>query len=388
VSTTSRSARLFSRLLSSSLALAVVLGSLAAVGVVLAVRLSHLSSDSNRADVVGHAQGVAMPAVSTSLGNGSGGPPTPAQLTALDASVAKVIASGRLISLAIYDVTGNRVYGRGPGPYVTAAGFLDGVLRSGPQTADVPGGVRVVLPLPPPPRPPGPAPSAPSARSAASGAPPAPLVLEVVVPFGALGGPGASALGWLLAVGVLALGVTGASLITLQRRMRHQSYQATHDQMTGLGNRTLLDEHADLLRGGAPAALLLMDLDGFKAVNDSLGHAAGDHLLCQVAGALGKRVRPADLLVRLGGDEFAVLLPGADEEVARAAAERLLGAVRATFVVHGVSVDTDGSIGVALAPRDGSTVGELLRAADLAMYAAKRGRLGVSVAPRPAHLSV
>jgi len=385
VSTTSRSARLFSRLLSSSLALAVVLGSLAAVGVVLAVRLSHLSSDRNRADVIGTAQGVAMPAVSTSLGDGSGGPPTPAQLAALDASVAKVVASGRLSSLAIYDIDGNRVYGRGPGPFVTAAGSLAAVLRSGPQAADVPGGVRVVMPLPPPARPRG---SAPAAPAAPSGAVPPPLVLEAVVPSGALGGSGASALGWLLAVGVLALGVTGASLITLQRRMRHQSYQATHDQMTGLGNRTLLEEHADLLRGGAPAALLLMDLDGFKAVNDSLGHAAGDHLLCQVAGALGKRVRPADLLVRLGGDEFAVLLPGADEVAARAAAERLLGAVRATFVVHGVPVDTDGSIGVALAPRDGTTVGELLRAADLAMYAAKRGRLGVSVAPRPAHLSV
>jgi diguanylate cyclase (GGDEF)-like protein len=184
----------------------------------------------------------------------------------------------------------------------------------------------------------------------------------------------------LLGVGLFALVVTGAALIALQRRMRQQAHHATHDPMTGLGNRTLLEHQADLVLDGTPAALLLMDLDGFKSVNDTFGHAAGDHLLGQVAAALRKRVRPEDLLVRLGGDEFAVLLPGSDEESAKAAAGRLLAAVRTRFVVHGVPIETDGSVGVALSPRDGVTLGSMLRAADFAMYEAKRGHLGVSVA--------
>jgi diguanylate cyclase (GGDEF)-like protein len=123
--------------------------------------------------------------------------------------------------------------------------------------------------------------------------------------------------------------------------------------------------------------LLVIDLDGFKRVNDALGYAAGDDLLVQVAKVLGAAVRPNDLLVRLGGDEFAVLVHKVDAASAMALASRLLSAVRVSFEVKGALIDGDGSVGVALGPKDGTTIALLMQSADIAMYTAKRGRLGV-----------
>jgi diguanylate cyclase (GGDEF)-like protein len=148
--------------------------------------------------------------------------------------------------------------------------------------------------------------------------------------------------------------------------------------LTGLGNRALLESIANrALSRDRDIGLLVMDLDGFKRVNDALGHAAGDELLVQVAKVLKAAIRPNDMLVRFGGDEFAVLLHNVSPGTALAAASRLLTAVRVRFVVRGVSIDGDASVGVAVGPTDGTTIGQLMQSADIAMSAAKRGKLGV-----------
>jgi diguanylate cyclase (GGDEF)-like protein len=159
------------------------------------------------------------------------------------------------------------------------------------------------------------------------------------------------------------------------RRLRHQ---ATHDALTDLPNRSALHEHgasalAGARRHGTLAALLLIDLDRFKEVNDTLGHEQGDRLLVDVAQRLRDVLRRGDVLARLGGDEFAVLavLPhrGALGEIAT----RLHAALVRPFDVGGVAVELGASIGIALQPDHGRDVSTLLRRADVAMYEAKRG---------------
>ena len=166
--------------------------------------------------------------------------------------------------------------------------------------------------------------------------------------------------------------VAGAS-----RRLRHQ---ALHDALTDLPNRALLHRRAERhLRGGDPAAMLLIDLDRFKEVNDTLGHDYGDALLVEVAERLGGVLRRGDTLARLGGDEFAVLVAGApDREAVVELATRLQDALRRPFALRGVAVELEASIGVALYPEHGTTIGKLLQRADVAMYDAKRGRRGVA----------
>jgi diguanylate cyclase (GGDEF)-like protein len=166
--------------------------------------------------------------------------------------------------------------------------------------------------------------------------------------------------------------VAGAS-----RRLRHQ---ALHDALTGLPNRALLHRRAErVLRGDDPAAMLLIDLDRFKEVNDTLGHDYGDALLIEVAERLGAALRRGDTLARLGGDEFAVLVAGApDREAVVEMATRLQDALRRPFALRGVAVELEASIGVALYPEHGTTIGRLLQRADVAMYDAKRGRRGVA----------
>lgn len=165
----------------------------------------------------------------------------------------------------------------------------------------------------------------------------------------------------------------------LERQLSHQAY---HDPLTGLANRTrLLDriERALSRNGGTPVSLLFCDLDDFKSVNDSLGHAQGDELLRVVTKRLQGCVRASDTLARLGGDEFAVLLDDADETVASAVAERIVSAVPHQIRLAGRSLFPSISVGLATA-KPGTTTEELLREADLAMYEAKRsgrGRLEV-----------
>jgi diguanylate cyclase (GGDEF)-like protein len=152
---------------------------------------------------------------------------------------------------------------------------------------------------------------------------------------------------------------------------------ALHDPLTKLPNRSLFLDRLRLALSRAGrlqslVAVLFLDLDGFKSVNDSLGHTAGDQLLIEVAERLRQCLRPADTVARLGGDEFGILL----EDVGRSegehvVADRILMAVRTPVVVEGKELVIQASIGIALGASTDEAAGDLLRQADLAMYAAK-----------------
>ncbi len=176
-----------------------------------------------------------------------------------------------------------------------------------------------------------------------------------------------------------------------KRATERLTRQALHDALTDLPNRILLQDRlahelAVAAHSGAPVALLLLDLDGFKEVNDTLGHTVGDLLLRQVSARLCGALRAGDTVARLGGDEFAALLPGAGEDGARAVAQTIMEALDAPFVVEGQGLRVGGSIGIALAPAHGMDADALLRRADVAMYAAKRAGGAVFYDPaRDAH---
>ncbi len=153
---------------------------------------------------------------------------------------------------------------------------------------------------------------------------------------------------------------------------------ADHDQLTGLFNRRRFDQELkrELARAGRYAshgAVLSLDIDNFKSINDAAGHAAGDAVLSEVAHVLRDHVRPTDVVARLGGDEFAVLLSSVEPREARVAAEHLLAAIHNRRAVYGgKTFRIMASIGVAAFESDDATAGEVLVNADLAMYAAKR----------------
>jgi diguanylate cyclase (GGDEF)-like protein/PAS domain S-box-containing protein len=161
----------------------------------------------------------------------------------------------------------------------------------------------------------------------------------------------------------------------LERQLVHE---ASHDSLTGLANRALFERQVrrGLLRASGLAAgevaVLFLDLDGFKEVNDSLGHAYGDLLLVAVAERLRRCVRQDDTVARLGGDEFAVLVSGVGGGVqARQLAERLTAELREPFLVQEKEIHVRGSVGIAVAEQDTIDAGPVLRNADLAMYRAK-----------------
>jgi len=166
------------------------------------------------------------------------------------------------------------------------------------------------------------------------------------------------------------------------RLERDLSHQAFHDQLTGLPNRILLHDRTDQAirqvdRDLVPAALLLIDLDHFKEVNDTLGHQAGDQLLIHVSRRLQATLREVDTVARLGGDEFGVLLPRArTAEGALGVGGKLRAALAEPFTLDGVTFDVEASIGVALYPDHGNDADELLRHADIAMYVAKETHAG------------
>ena len=165
----------------------------------------------------------------------------------------------------------------------------------------------------------------------------------------------------------------------LEARLRQQ---AMHDPLTGLGNRALFRdrlEHALARAQRHPelVAVVMIDLDGFKQVNDSLGHDAGDRLLAEVARRLQDCVRSGDTVARMGGDEFAVLLERADVEAPEVVAQRIVYRLRAPVDIDGKAIVTQGSVGVAMASSTTTSAEELLRNADLAMYAAKSKGKGV-----------
>jgi diguanylate cyclase (GGDEF)-like protein len=172
----------------------------------------------------------------------------------------------------------------------------------------------------------------------------------------------------------------GVQLIAIRRRMEAQlSDLALSDPLTSVANsRYFVAELGKLLaqarRYSVQGSILFMDLDGFKAVNERLGHPGADHVLRSVATELRRGVRDTDILARMGGDEFAVLLPYTDRVRAVVVAERLLDSLHRlelTGAAKGLRIS--GSIGAAAFPEDGSTVEGLLAAADRAMYMAKEG---------------
>jgi diguanylate cyclase (GGDEF)-like protein len=164
-----------------------------------------------------------------------------------------------------------------------------------------------------------------------------------------------------------------AELSRLKEQLRHQAY---HDPLTGLANRALfverVEEHLATPRDGLRTIVLFLDLDDFKIVNDTLGHAAGDRLLAAVADRIRGCVRADDLAARLGGDEFAVLLT--DDvalDRALAVAKRMIDSLQVSFPIQGQEISIGGSIGIAVGRGEGEHADELLRNADVAMYTAK-----------------
>jgi diguanylate cyclase (GGDEF)-like protein len=171
---------------------------------------------------------------------------------------------------------------------------------------------------------------------------------------------------------------------SLRETLDQLERQALYDTLTGLANRTLLGDRIDhalrsARRTGAPLALLVLDLDRFKDVNDTFGHHHGDLLLTQVGDRFATALRDCDTLARMGGDEFAAVIPGADLPAAVAVAERMLESLREPFALEGREVESCVSIGIAIAPTHGEDAATLLQHADVAMYLAKNGHLGYAV---------
>ncbi len=176
---------------------------------------------------------------------------------------------------------------------------------------------------------------------------------------------------------------------TASRRLREQADHnrnlANHDPLTGLPNRELLRRRTlsairRANRSGRRVALLLFDLDRFKEINDTLGHHHGDLLLQEIGPRLARVLREGDCIARLGGDEFVVLLPDvADAVHAQTLGRRIRAELATPFVLEGVSLDVEASVGIAVTPDHGTDFSTLLQHADVAMYVAKKAHLGVSV---------
>ena len=159
----------------------------------------------------------------------------------------------------------------------------------------------------------------------------------------------------------------------MQRRIE---YLATHDELTGLPNRAVLLERLELMVGNAKraeqlCAVLFIDLDKFKPVNDNLGHKVGDLLLKQVTKRINKCIRDTDMLARLGGDEFVAIVSAARVDEIDEIAKRIITQVETEFQVANHQIAISASVGVAVYPNDGITSDVLLHHADEAMYHAK-----------------
>jgi diguanylate cyclase (GGDEF)-like protein len=197
---------------------------------------------------------------------------------------------------------------------------------------------------------------------------------------------------------VLAASTVVAALLRLAlsfrevRALADSRRQATTDELTGLPNRRyfyerLREELATATASDAPLALLVADLDGFKELNDTLGHQAGDMLLQQIGPRLLDGLRSTDTLARLGGDEFAVLLPGCDAAAAAAIVEQVRAILDEPFAIRGLTLHVEASVGVAAFPEHAEDGDTLVRRADVAMYQAKESRSGweIYVAARDTH---
>jgi diguanylate cyclase (GGDEF)-like protein len=191
---------------------------------------------------------------------------------------------------------------------------------------------------------------------------------------------------WNLPKYVVAVGMI---LLLLEEQLEHNKFLALHDELTGLPNRRLFQDRLTgalerARRAGTRVALLVVDLDRFKEVNDSLGHHAGDQLLQQVGAIFTGRIRSSDTVARTGGDEFSVILEQTtDRESANQVAHSLLQNLNAPLTLQGHTVWVGASIGVAVFPDDASDMESLCISADLRMYSEKNDAKGISRPPAP-----
>jgi diguanylate cyclase (GGDEF)-like protein len=210
-------------------------------------------------------------------------------------------------------------------------------------------------------------------------------VLAIVVSLAVLAADGygdAYPAATYLAVASIALAtLRGVTAVRRSLLVDASVQDAVTDELTGLANRRKLLSRLDAASAGAaPHALVLLDLNHFKEINDTLGHPVGDELLRRLGPRLAGTARQSETVARLGGDEFAVLLPGvATEADALRAADRVLAGLLGAFVIDGLTLFVTASAGVALAPRHGTDGPTLLRCADVAMYQAKRSGGGAAV---------
>ena len=218
-------------------------------------------------------------------------------------------------------------------------------------------------------------------------------VLEVYQDYGPVAAAASSTF-WpvaaVLAVVLLALYLSLYPLLRrVTRRLRRQveeiEHQAMHDSLTGLPNRVLFRDRLEQALLGAKrrpgeVAVMFLDLDRFKEVNDTLGHESGDTLLREVGQRLAHSLRAGDTVARLGGDEFAVLATGLDDaDDALVVARKLRQAVEWPFTLRGLTLEVEASIGIAIFPEHGTDADTLLRHADVAMYQSKEAHSGVEI---------
>jgi diguanylate cyclase (GGDEF)-like protein len=190
----------------------------------------------------------------------------------------------------------------------------------------------------------------------------------------------------LLGVATLVVGMGIAAYVSrrVSRQAEQLATQALYDPLTHLPNRDLLhdrlaQEIAYSTRANTGFAVVLMDLDRFKEVNDTLGHEAGDELLCEVGRRLKQAARMEDTVARLGGDEYVIILHEVGKEAVPTVAKKLLSALNAPFRLSGQSVDISGSLGISFFPEHAEDASTLIRKADIAMYVAKRAGKGYAI---------
>jgi diguanylate cyclase (GGDEF)-like protein len=180
---------------------------------------------------------------------------------------------------------------------------------------------------------------------------------------------------WLRVVGEPVGDDFSVTLIDITQRKRHENKilaDALSDPLTGVLNRRGFEQHARArVRSGSSGAVLYLDLNGFKSINDRFGHQAGDALLKAFGHRLASCLRPDDILGRLGGDEFAIILPNVAVEDAKHVAERLVKTASDAYIIQGQEIRCSVSVGIALMPRHGEELWHLISVADHAMYSAK-----------------